>query len=46
MKTQDKNETTPRESDTCECGHGRLVHVHSCFVKGCKCKGFEVRKEK
>lgn len=43
MKTQDKTIIHPKESYTCECGHGRLVHVHSCFIKGCKCRGFSER---
>lgn len=35
-------EAPVRESTLCECGHSKLVHLHTCQVKGCrKCKGFK-----
>lgn len=27
------------------CGHGRLLHIACCYVKGCKCKKFIERRE-
>ena len=31
----------PKQSALCKCGHGMMVHIGGCFVKGCKCKSFE-----
>lgn len=35
---------TERQSTLCECGHGQLVHIAKCHVKGCLCKRFVPKK--
>lgn len=34
------------QADKCICGHGRLVHVSRCYVKGCQCPRFIILKSK
>lgn len=24
----------------CKCGHAKMLHLHKCQVKNCKCNGF------
>ena len=35
-----------RQSDKCECGHCRMVHLSRCRVKDCKCEGFTKERSK
>jgi hypothetical protein len=41
-------ENKEKQSDICKCGHNRMSHLASCFVKTnkipCKCRKFEKKE--